>query len=353
MKALVLSGGKGTRLRPLTFTRAKQLIPIANKPILFYGLEHIAEAGIRDVGIVVGETAPEVKAAVGDGARWGLRVTYIHQPEPLGLAHAVLVARDFLGEEPFLMYLGDNILKHGIRDFVEQFQQEAPDALILLCPVRDPQRFGVAEVREGRVVRLVEKPREPPSDLALVGVYLFRDSIFEAIARIRPSWRGELEITDAIQELLNAGKEVRYRVIRGWWKDTGKVEDLLEANRLVLEDLEPEILGTVERSRIEGRVRVAESAVLRESVVVGPAVIGEECLVERAYIGPFTSLDRGVVVQDAEVEQSILLEGARLVGLRERVSESLLGVRASVQRADGRPRVLRVVMGDLSEARFP
>ncbi len=264
----MLSGGEGTRLRPITHTSAKQLVPVANKPILFYGLEALAEAGIREVGIIVGDTEPEIRKAVGDGSAWGLNVTYIRQEAPLGLAHAVITAESFLEDTPFVMYLGDNLIKEGITEFVEEFRRKDVDALILLSRVAEPQRFGVAELEGNRVVRLVEKPKVPPSDLALVGAYMFRPVIFEAAKSIKPSWRNELEITDAIQYLIDHGYRVEAHTISGWWKDTGRLEDLLEANRMVLEDLVPDCRGTIDDStRMDGRVVVEEGAEVVESVI--------------------------------------------------------------------------------------
>ena len=274
MKGLILSGGKGTRLRPLTYTSAKQLVPVANKPVLFYGIEALAEAGIREIGIVVGDTREEIKAAVGDGSRWGVRVTYIEQDAPRGLAHAVLISEPFIGTDPFVMYLGDNLLNKGITAFTEEFVREAPAAQILLTRVPDPQMFGVAELVDGRVVRLVEKPKEPKSDLALVGVYMFSPAVFESVKRIKPSFRNELEITDAIQDLIDRGLSVRPHLVQGWWKDTGKLEDMLEANRLILDTLERRVDGRVDaESRIEGKVVIESGAVVERSVIRGPVVI--------------------------------------------------------------------------------
>ena len=255
VKGLILSGGKGTRLRPLTYTSAKQLVPVANKPVLYYGLEAMAAAGIHDIGIVVGETQVEIRAAVGDGSRWGVRVHYIEQEAPRGLAHAVKISEPFIGADPFVMYLGDNLLNKGITRFVEEFARERPAAQILLAHVPDPQMFGVAELRNGTVVRLVEKPKEPIGDLALVGVYMFGPQVFESVNRIKPSFRHELEITDAIQDLIDRGLTVRPHIVEGWWKDTGKLEDMLEANRLILDTLERRLDGTVDGdSRVEGKV---------------------------------------------------------------------------------------------------
>ncbi|HOC16627.1 MAG TPA: glucose-1-phosphate thymidylyltransferase [Vicinamibacterales bacterium] len=350
MKGLILSGGKGTRLRPLTYTSAKQLVPVANKPVLFYGIEAMAEAGIREVGIVVGDTAPEIEAAVADGSRWGLRVTYIPQDAPRGLAHAVLISEGFLGGEPFVMYLGDNLLNKGIGPFVRQFEAERPAAQILLARVSDPQMFGVAELEGGRVVRLVEKPREPKSDYALVGVYMFGPEIFTSVRRIRPSWRSELEITDAIQDLIDRGLEVRPHVVDGWWKDTGKLEDLLEANRLILDTLERRIEGEVdEASRIEGKVVVEPGAAIERSVVRGPVVIGSGARIAQAYIGPFTSIMNDVQVRDAEIEHSIVLEGSEICGLASRIEDSLIGKNVRIYRMPVKPSAYRFMLGDNSE----
>src|ERR687891_1046289 len=281
LKGLILSGGKGTRLRPITHTSAKQLVPVANKPVLFYGLEAMRDAGIREVGIVVGDTAVEVEAAVGDGSTWDLEVTYIHQPEPLGLAHAVIVSRDYLGDDDFVMYLGDNLLLEGLGGFVEGFQRHRPNAQIFLAAVPEPERFGVAVLDGDRVVKLVEKPREHISDLALVGVYLFDPSVHEAVASVKPSWRGELEITDSIQYLLDRGRTVRAEMVGGWWKETGKLEDLLEANRMMLSVLEPRVDGDVDEiSRLVGQVVVERGAKVSRSVVRGPAIVGEDSIIE-------------------------------------------------------------------------
>ena len=349
MKGLILSGGKGTRLRPLTYTSAKQLVPIANKPVLFYGIEAMAEAGIRDIGIVVGDTQAEIRAAVGDGSAWGVRVVYIEQDAPRGLAHAVKISESFIGRDPFVMYLGDNLLNKGITQFVQDFIRDAPAAQILLARVPDPQMFGVAELRDGKVVRLVEKPKEPIGDHALVGVYMFGPQVFESVNRIRPSFRNELEITDAIQDLIDRGLDVRPHLVEGWWKDTGKLEDMLEANRLVLEDVETRLDGVVEDSRVEGRVVLEEGAVLSGSVVRGPAVIGAGAKIEDAYIGPYTSIGEGVEVRRSEIEHSIILAGAVVRDLGTRMEASLLGRNVRLTRGDGMPKTLRMMVGDNSE----
>jgi glucose-1-phosphate thymidylyltransferase len=350
MKGLILSGGKGTRLRPITHTSAKQLVPVANKPVLFYGLEALADAGIRDIGIVVGDTQAEIRAAVGDGSAWGVRVTYIEQDAPRGLAHAVLISESFLGDDPFVMYLGDNLLKHSIARFVQEFEREKPAAQILLARVPDPQMFGVAELQGGRVVRLVEKPKKPTSDLALVGVYMFSKAVFESVKRIKPSARNELEITEAIQDLIDRGLEVRPHIVEGWWKDTGKLEDLLEANRLILDTIDRRIEGTVDaESRVEGKVIVERGAKIERSVVRGPVIIGADAHVSGAYIGPFTAIGNGVELKDTEIEHSIVLEGAKITDLGTRIEDSLIGRNVRIFRLPVRPSAYRFMLGDNSE----
>lgn len=350
MKGLILSGGKGTRLRPLTYTSAKQLVPVANKPVLFYGIEAIAAAGIRDIGIVVGDTRAEIRAAVGDGSRFGVRVEYIEQEAPLGLAHAVKISQPFIGDSPFVMYLGDNLLASGITHFVREFEQQKPAAQILLARVPDPQMFGVAELKDGRVVRLVEKPKEHIGDHALVGVYMFGPEVFASVNRIRPSFRNELEITDAIQDLIDRGLTVRPHVVEGWWKDTGKLEDMLEANRLILETFEPRIEGRIDaESRIEGKVVIEPGAVVERSVVRGPAIIGRGARVIHAYVGPFTAISDNVEIEDAEIEHSIVLEGSSLRDLSHRVSDSLIGRNVRIYRVPVKPSAYRFMLGDNSE----
>jgi len=350
VKGLILSGGKGTRLRPLTYTSAKQLVPIANKPVLFYGIEAIAEAGIRDIGIVVGDTQAEIRAAVGDGSKWGVRVTYIEQDAPRGLAHAVKISESFIGRDPFVMYLGDNLLNKGITQFVQEFSREGPAAQILLARVPDPQMFGVAELRDGRVVRLVEKPKEPIGDLALVGVYMFGPQVFESVNRIRPSFRNELEITDAIQDLIDQGLTVRPQIVDGWWKDTGKLEDMLEANRLILETFERRVDGDIDaESRVEGKVVIEAGAVVERSVIRGPAVIGRGARIIHAYVGPYTSIMNDVEIQDSEIEHSIVLECSSLRDLANRVTDSLIGKNVRIYRVPVKPSAYRFMLGDNSE----
>ena len=355
MKGLILSGGKGTRLRPITHTSAKQLVPVANKPVLFYGIEAMAAAGIEEVGIIVApETGEEIRAVTGDGSAFGVSITYVDQAEPLGLAHAVLTAEAFLGDEPFVMYLGDNLLRDGITRLVDTFRSEAPEALILLTPVPDPENYGVAELSEGRVARLVEKPSEPATDLALVGVYMFTAAIFEAARAIEPSGRGELEITDAIQHLVNTGKRVDPHIVHGWWKDTGQVHDMLEANRLILDDLEERLEGDVcPESRVEGRVVIEPGAKLQRSTVRGPAVIGAGARITDAYIGPYTAIGENVTIERAELEHSIVLEGSRVYDLEYRVEASLIGRNAQIARGPTLPKAYRLVVGDNSEIAIP
>ncbi|MFI0967664.1 glucose-1-phosphate thymidylyltransferase [Streptomyces sp. NPDC021080] len=353
MKALVLSGGAGTRLRPITHTSAKQMVPVANKPVLFYGLEAIADAGIEEVGIIVGETAQEIMDAVGDGSKMGLRVTYIPQEEPLGLAHAVLIARDFLGDDDFVMYLGDNFILGGITGLVEEFRQERPDAQILLTQVPDPRAFGVAELdASGQVIGLEEKPTHPKSDLALVGVYLFTPAVHEAVRAIKPSWRDELEITHAIEWLIRQGKSVRSTRITGYWKDTGGVEDMLEANRTVLETLTTKIEGDVDdASEIIGRVKISEGAVVRRSRIVGPAVIGADTSITDSYVGPFTAISDNCRVEDSEIEFSIILGDSSITGVR-RLESSLVGRNVQVTPAPRTRAAHRLILGDNSKVQI-
>ncbi|MEV4439890.1 glucose-1-phosphate thymidylyltransferase [Streptomyces sp. NPDC049577] len=353
MKALVLSGGTGSRLRPITHTSAKQLVPVANKPVLFYVLEAIADAGITEVGIVVGETADEIRAAVDSGGFTGLDITYIPQEAPLGLAHAVRVAQDFLGDDDFLMYLGDNFIVGGVTGLVEEFRATRPDAQILLTRVPDPTAFGVAELDEhGAVIGLEEKPEKPKSDLALVGVYLFTPAIHEAVRSIEPSWRGELEITHAIQWLIDRQRDVRSTTISGYWKDTGNVGDMLEVNRTVLETVEPRIDGDVdEASEIVGRVRIAPGAVVRDSRIVGPAVIGTGTEITGSYVGPFTSISQECRLTDSEIEFSIVLPGSSITGVR-RVEASLIGRSVEVTPAPRAPAAHRLILGDHSKVQI-
>jgi len=359
LKGLILSGGKGTRLRPITHTSAKQLVPVANKPVLFYGIEAMAQAGIEQVGIIIApETGPEIEAAAGDGSRFGVQITYILQDEPLGLAHAVLTAEPFLGRDSFVMYLGDNLLQGGISDLVTAFREHSPDALILLTPVPDPENFGVAELAPpetgdasgvGRVVRLIEKPAEPATDLALVGVYMFTAAILDAARAIAPSARGELEITDAIQHLLDGGLRVEPHIVRGWWKDTGRLEDMLEANRLILDNLIERIEGELIDSQVGGRVVIQAGARLQRTTVRGPAVIGAGAQLSDCYVGPYTAIGENCAITGAEVEHSILLAGSSVCDLDGRMESSLLGRNVTVRRSDKQPRAYRFMVGDNSD----
>ena len=369
MKALVLAGGRGTRLRPITHTGAKQLVPVANKPVLFYGLEAIRAAGVTEVGIVVGDplellkpdhrtgqlntvlvnSQAEIRAAVGDGSAFGLRVTYIQQEAPLGLAHAVKIAEDFMAGEPFVMYLGDNLIRDGITPFVREFEAEKPNAQILLAKVAAPEEYGVAELEGDRVVRLEEKPKQPKSDLALVGVYLFDRTVFDAVRAIKPSARGELEITDAIQHLIDSGQRVRSHVITGWWKDTGKMEDMLEANRVVLAGQSPCIEGEVsDDCVIEGAVRIGKGSVVKHSRLRGPLIIGPNVHIQDAYVGPFTSIGADCRIERCEIEHSIVLERSRLENIAGRIESSLIGREVVVCASGARPRTHQLMLGDSS-----
>ncbi len=350
MKAIILSGGKGTRLRPLTYTGAKQLVPVANKPILWYGIESIVAAGITDIGIIISpETGEEVKAKTGNGDRFGANITYILQDKPAGLAHAVKVAQPFLGDTPFVMYLGDNLVQSDLNLFLESFREKSLDALTLLCQVANPSAFGVAKIDEnGRVLQLVEKPKNPPSNLALVGIYLFSNIIHSAIASIKPSARGELEITDAIQFLIEEQKKVEAVQIKGWWLDTGKKDDLLEANRIILDtNLTSAVLGEVdEKSQVIGRVQIGPGSKIVNSTIRGPVTIGSNCHIENSFVGPYSSIADQVTLIDADLEHSVILQGAKLEGIHERIVDSVIGQRAHLKLAPRRPKALRFLIGD-------
>jgi len=353
MKALVLAGGSGSRLRPITHTSAKQLLPVANKPVLFYGLEAIHDAGITDVGIVVGDTAPAIRAAVGDGSAFGLNITYLQQDAPRGLAHAVLIARDFLGDDDFVMYLGDNFIVGGITALVDEFAGVRPDAQVMLTRVSEPRQFGVAELDEhGEVIGLEEKPNQPKSDLALVGVYIFTSAVHRAVRHLKPSWRGELEITEAIQWLIDNGEKVRSTTITGYWKDTGNVADMLEVNRMVLEGIEPRTLGSVDGvSEIIGRVVIEPGAQVSQSRIVGPVIVGAGTRVSGSYLGPFTSVANDCVIANSELEYSIVLRGASIQGVR-RIEASLIGHDVEVTPSPSVPRAHRLILGDHSKVQI-
>jgi glucose-1-phosphate thymidylyltransferase len=353
VKGLVLAGGEGTRLRPITHTNAKQLVPVANKPILFYGLEALVKAGVKDIAMIVGETRKEIEQAVGDGSHWGAKITFIPQEAPLGLAHAVKIAQPFLQKEPFVMYLGDNLLRDGIADWVELFRKQKPNAQVLLTQVPHPEQFGVVEMEAGRVVRLVEKPKQPKSNLALVGIYMFDHTVFDSIDRLKPSWRGELEITDAIQSLVDRGLRVEAHVIDGWWKDTGHLSDLLEANRLILETMEISNQGSIlGQCKIEGRVVIEKGAVIQDSILRGPVIIGQNTKVTHSYVGPFSSVYHDVVIENSAVEHSIILENSRIVNV-PRLADSLIGQNAEVVRSLEKPSAYRVMVGDSSRVEIP
>ena len=351
MKGVMLHGGAGTRLRPLTFSGPKQLIPVANKPVSQYVLEDLVSAGVTDITIVLGETFPElVREHYGDGSRFGCKITYVYQGKPLGIAHAVGLCRDFVGDEPFVVYLGDNLLQHGIKKYLEQFLNGGYDAFILLKEVEDPTRFGVAEFDEkGRLVRLVEKPKIPPSNYALVGVYFFKPVIFDMIKDLKPSWRGELEITDAIQMLLDRGYTVGYAIVEGWWLDTGKKDDILHANALILDErIKRSIQGEIIDSRVEGRVTIEEGARVENSVIRGPAIIGRNCIIKNSFIGPYTSVDEGSQIIDSSVEYCVILREAIIRDV-DRLEESLIGRYVKIVKKEGRRRALRLNVGDYSE----
>ncbi len=351
MKGLILSGGKGTRLYPLTYTSAKQLIPVANKPILFRVIESIRDAGIEDIGIVVGDTADEVQEAVGRGGRWDVNITYIRQEHPLGLAHCVKISRDFLGDDRFVMFLGDNVIQGGISPLISEFAGSAWNSQIVLTRIAHPENYGVAELdEEGHIRRLVEKPKEPPSDLALVGIYMFDHHIHEAVDKIAPSQRGELEITDAIQWLVTNGRAVHPYVHRGWWIDTGQPGDMLEANDLVLEELDYKVEGYIDRdSQVGRRVTIQRGAEIINSVVRGPSIIGENSRIINSYVGPFTSIYHDVVVENSEIEHSMVLEHSRIENVGARIQDSLIGRDVNISRSPIKPRALKLTLGDHSK----
>jgi glucose-1-phosphate thymidylyltransferase len=349
MKALVLAGGKGTRLKPLTNTIAKQLLPIANKPILSYVLDQVREAGIADIGIIISpETGDYIRQAVGDGASWNAQITYILQPEPLGLAHAVKTAQDFLGNSPFLMFLGDNLVQGGITQFVKQFNTSSPDALILLKPVKETHLFGIARLDgAGKVCYVEEKPKHSRSNLAVIGVYIFSPLVHKAIANIKPSWRGELEITDTIQQLIDMGRNVQSYTLKGWWLDTGKKDDFLEANRVVLDDLlERDIKGDVDTtSQVVGRVEIRQGAKVENSTIRGPASVAEKCQIRNSFIGPFASIGASTIIDSSSIEHSVVLEDCRIFNI-ERLADSIVGKGTEVIKHEHAFKALRLFLGD-------
>jgi glucose-1-phosphate thymidylyltransferase len=351
MKGLVLSGGKGTRLRPLTYTGAKQLVPVANKPILFYALEDLVEAGVTEIGIVISpETGDQVKQAAGDGSRFGARFTYIPQEQPLGIAHGIKIAQEFIGGDPFILFLGDNFIRGGIVRQVDAFRRQAMDAQIILYEMEDPSSMGVAVLNgDGRVERVVEKPKQFISPYAVIGIYMFGPSVFEAVNTIKPSARGELEITDTIQYLVDGGRNVRAHKLTDKWVDTGRIGDMLEANRLVLDVIEPGNAGTLENSVLEGRVVLEAGARVVNSKIRGPAIIGSRTRVENAFVGPYTAIHYDCIVRNCEIEHSIVLENSQLEDLHTRVADSLIGRNVQITRAGGFTKTIRLMLGDFSQ----
>lgn len=350
MKGLILSGGKGSRLYPLTYSNAKQLIPVANKPVLVRVIETIRDAGITDIGIVVGDTASQIKEAIGRGDRWDVKITYIEQDAPLGLAHAVKISQDFLGDERFVMFLGDNVIQGGISPLISQFADSKWNSQIVLTQIEHPEQYGVAELGDdGQIIRLIEKPKNPPSNLALVGIYMFDHHIFEAVNSIKPSWRGELEITDAIQWLVDNQYSVHPYIHRGWWIDTGRPDDMLEANDVVLEEIDYVIEGYVDRdSQVGRRVAVQRGAEIVNSIVRGPAIIGENARIVNSYIGPFTSIGNNVVVENSEIEHSMVLENSHISDIEARIQDSLIGRDVTIQRSPIKPKALKLTLADHS-----
>lgn len=351
MKGLVLSGGKGTRLRPLTYTGAKQLVPVANKPVLFYALEDLVEAGVTEIGIVISpETGDQVRQETGDGSAFGARITYIPQAQPLGIAHGIKIAQDFIGTDPFILFLGDNFIRGGIVPQVNAFRTQAMDAQIILYEMQDPSSMGVAVLNEdGRVERVVEKPKQFISPYAVIGIYMFGPSVFDAVHNIKPSARGELEITDTIQYLVDQGLNVRAHKLTDAWVDTGRIGDMLEANRLVLDVMEGKNQGIVEHSTLEGRVILEEGARVVNSKIRGPAIIGKNTVVENAFVGPYTSIHRDCIVRNCEIEHSIVLENSRLEDLHTRIADSLIGRNVQIKRAEGPTKTIRLMLGDFSQ----
>ena len=349
MKALIASGGRGTRLRPLTHTQNKHLIPIANKPILHYAIDAAVDAGIRQIGIIHNADSREVPEAIGNGKQWGVKITYIPQKDPLGLAHVVKIAEKFIGKDDFIFYLGDNMVVGGVKRFIDEFEKSDCNCFLTLAKVKDPERFGVPEIRHGKIVGVEEKPKKPKSHFAVAGIYIYDHHIFEAVKKIKPSKRGELEISDAHQYLIDKGYKVGYSEITGWWKDTGKPTDLLEANRLVLDNIEPKIEGTIDRSStVAGTIVMGAGSKIVNSVVRGPAIIGKNCIIENSYIGPFTSIGDNNIIRNSEVEYSILLQKCKIIDVKIRIEGSLLGNEVEIVEADGKPHVHRFMIGDQS-----
>lgn len=350
MKGLILSGGAGTRLRPLTHTSAKQLVPVANKPVIFYGIESLVASGIKEIGIIISpETGEEIKEVVGYGSKFGCQIHYILQEEPKGLAHAVLTAKQFIGDSDFVMYLGDNILRDGIESLVDKFNKEKPDSLILLTTVENPSAYGIAELEGKKIKNLEEKPKEPKSNLALVGVYIFTSKIFDAASKLSPSDRGELEITEAIQKLIDSKLNVQYEIVDGWWKDTGTVLEMLHANRLVLESFETKVKGEIVDTNLHGTVIIEKGAKVKNSMIIGPVIIGKDSVIEDAYIGPYTAIDSNAIIKYSEIEYSIVLAGTKIFGIDTRIQKSLIGKNVSIESNKQPPKTLCFVVGENSK----
>lgn len=354
MKAIILCAGLGKRLHPLTLSMSKHLIPIANKPILFYGLEKIKEIGIKEVGLIVGKTNDDIEDEVGDGSSWGLEVTYILQDDPEGLAHAVKIAQDFLGDEPFVMYLGDNLFKEGLNEFVSSFNSNKPSATILLYGVDNPSQFGIAELKNERIVRVIEKPKKPPTNLAIVGAYIFDKNIFTAIDNIKPSWRNELEITDAIQYLIENDYVVEPHIVKEWWKDTGRPEEIIEANKFMLDYIETGTKGNVDKnSSISGKVLIEEGSEIIDSEIRGPVAIGKNCKIIGSFVGPYTSIGDNALIEKSEIEYSVLMENCTISNIAGRIEDSLLGRNVVLQKSEKKPTVLRLIHGDKNFTELP
>ncbi|KUK82985.1 MAG: Glucose-1-phosphate thymidyltransferase [Petrotoga mobilis] len=356
MKALILCAGKGTRLRPLTFTNAKPLIPIANKPTIMYSLEKIRDAGVTEIGLVVNsENIEDFKKVLGDGSQLGIRLSYIIQEHPKGLAHAVKVSKEFLGNDDFIMYLGDNLINFDLKNFIDQFKQGNYESFILLTSVDNPSQFGIAVMEDSKVTKVVEKPKDAPSNLAIIGVYIFTPKVFEAIENIQPSWRGELEITDAIQWLIDNSNNVGAHIVEGWWKDTGKPEDLIEANRTILSTLKEQKIGGEIRSdsSVQGKVHIGKNSKIMNSIVRGPVIIGEEVTISNAYIGPYTSIGDSAYVNSSEIENSIILSYANISNVYIRIESSIIGENSKIYSAERKPYSLKLVIGDYSNIQIP
>ncbi|MEA2053767.1 MAG: glucose-1-phosphate thymidylyltransferase [Candidatus Thermoplasmatota archaeon] len=352
MKGLILSGGYGTRLRPLTYSQQKQLIPVGNKPVLFYAIEDLIESGIKDIGIIVGPNKEQVMETV-KNKNWDAKIEFIYQSEPKGLAHAIIVAEKFLEKEPFVMYLGDNLLKEGIVEHVNKFLNGKEEASILLTDVPNPQEFGIAELNEkNEIVRLIEKPKDPPSNFAVIGIYLFRPAIFQAVKEIKPSWRNQLEIVDAIQWLIDHGYKVKSSFVKGWWKDTGKPEDIIHANRLILDEInETKNFGIVKEAKINGRAVIGENSIIEKGLIKGPVIIGNGCKITNSYIGPYTSIGNNCEIVNTEIEDSVIMDETKIVGI-ERIVESLIGKGVKIFKNNSFPKGHKLVIGDNSEVKI-